>query len=66
MDIRELERLAIKARIHTIQAIADLGIGHSGGSMSIVEVLTAPYYTAMDAAPEQPGRPDWRSIRSLP
>ena len=39
-----LEKIAREIRILTVKCIASLGSGHIGGSMSIVDVLTALYY----------------------
>lgn len=51
-----LQEKADKIRKLTIEMIGRLGVGHIGGSMSIVEVLTAIFYETgkMDAT-----KPDW-------
>ena len=57
MDKEQLKALNDKARsirIKTIQMIGDLGVGHIGGALSIVEVLTALYYGIMDIDPKDP------------
>ncbi|HAK45605.1 MAG TPA: transketolase [Spirochaeta sp.] len=54
MDLEQLEKSALKIRKMIIKAIGNIGIGHIGGSLSIVEVLTALYYECMNVDPENP------------
>ena len=57
MDIQEVKKLEEKAkeiRKMTIDAIGYLGVGHIGGALSVVEVLTLLYYKHMDISPEEP------------
>ena len=49
-----LEQIAREIRILTVKCIASLGSGHIGGSMSIVDVLTALYYKEMNVDPKNP------------
>ena len=49
-----LEQIAREIRILTVKCIASLGSGHIGGSMSIVDVLTALYYNEMNVDPKNP------------
>lgn len=42
-EIRELQRKAIEIRRLTVDEIAHLGVGHLGGSVSIVEILVLLY-----------------------
>lgn len=49
-----LEQIAKEIRILTVKCIASLGSGHIGGSMSIVDVLTALYYKEMNVDPKNP------------
>ncbi len=49
-----LERKARLIRRMTLESIANLGVGHVGGSMSIVELLTVLYYRQMHIDPKQP------------
>ncbi len=61
MNNTELLRLKKKAkeiRKLTIDQIGYLGVGHIGGSLSIVEVLTLLYYKHMRIDPEKPGKRD--------
>ena len=61
MEIQELKRLEAKAkeiRKMTIDAIGYLGVGHIGGALSIIEVLTLLYYKQMDISPVEPKKKD--------
>ena len=53
-----LNEKAKRIRIKTIETIGNLGVGHIGGALSIVEVLTALYYSIMNIDPENPGKED--------
>lgn len=51
MDTQQLENLVLKAkeiRKLTIDEVGYLGVGHIGGALSVVEVLTALYYHVME------------------
>jgi transketolase len=50
----ELERKARLVRRMTLETIANLGIGHIGGSLSIVELLIVLYYKQMNIDPKKP------------
>ncbi|MDR2765344.1 MAG: transketolase [Tannerella sp.] len=57
MKETELKMLVAKAceiRKLTIDAIGFLGVGHVGGALSVVEVLTLLYYKYMNVSPENP------------
>ena len=57
MDKEELKNLEDKAkeiRKMTIDSIGYLGVGHVGGALSVVEVLTILYYKYMDVSPDDP------------
>lgn len=55
MDKRmELESIAKEIRKLTLQTIATLGVGHIGGSLSIVDCLTVLYFDQMKINPQQP------------
>ena len=56
--LRMLEDKALRIRSLTIDAIGYLGVGHIGGSMSIVEVLTILYYRHMKIDPNDPVKRD--------
>ncbi len=59
-ELKKLEKTAKEIRRLTIEEIANLGLGHIGGSLSIVDILTLLYYHKMqniDAAePQKEGR----------
>lgn len=52
--IKELEVFATKIRIETIKEIGNLGFGHLGGAMSIVETLAVLYGEVMNIDPKNP------------
>ena len=52
--IKELERIAKAIRFDTVSAIGHLGVGHIGGCLSIVELLTVLYFEAMQIDPADP------------
>jgi transketolase len=52
----ELEARAKDIRILTIDAIGYLGVGHIGGALSVVEVLTVLYFRHLR---HDPARPRW-------
>lgn len=53
-ELKGLKEIAKETRKLTINAIGSLGIGHIGGSLSIVEVLTILYYKYMNVDPTNP------------
>lgn len=57
-DFKELENRAKEIRIKTIDSIGFLGVGHIGGAMSIVELLTILYYRKMHIDPKNPKMDD--------
>ncbi|NLN99390.1 MAG: transketolase [Bacteroidales bacterium] len=57
METKELNFLENKAdeiRRKTIDTIGYLGVGHIGGALSVVDVLTLLYYRHMDVSPHDP------------
>ncbi|HOX37352.1 MAG TPA: transketolase [Candidatus Brocadiia bacterium] len=59
LDAKELDRLrglCRQARIDLLRSIANAGAGHTGGAMSLVEIVTALYFRVMRV---DPARPDW-------
>ncbi len=56
--IRELEQFSMKIRIETLKEIGNLGFGHLGGAMSVVETLAVLYGAAMNIDPQNPNWED--------
>jgi len=54
MDIAELEKEAKRIRCLVIETIGNAGAGHTGGSLSIVEIMTVLYFHTMKVDPENP------------
>lgn len=50
----ELQRKAVDIRRLTVDEIAHLGVGHVGGSVSIIEILVLLYYRHMKIDPSNP------------
>ncbi len=61
LDENTIKSLTIKAaeiRMMTLDAIGYLGVGHVGGCMSLVEILTLLYYRHMRIDPKNPKKRD--------
>ncbi|MBI1988067.1 MAG: transketolase [Nitrospinae bacterium] len=54
--VAELKEIARQVRIDILKMLAKAGSGHTGGSLSAVEIVTALYFAKMRHNPE---RPDW-------
>ncbi len=54
----DLEEISREARIEVVRMIGKLGVGHVGGSLSIIEALVYLYYREMRIRPEDPAWPD--------
>lgn len=57
-DLESLKKKARQIRVDTIDAIGYLGLGHIGGSLSLVEVLTVLYFRRMSIDPARPKKRD--------
>jgi len=57
-DILELKNKAVQIRKDILKALMLAGSGHTGGSLSIVEILIALYYYKLKINPKNPGWPD--------
>ena len=57
-EVEELKQICRYVRKMIINTIADAGCGHTGGSLSEVELLVALYFRIMNIDPGEPGRPD--------
>jgi transketolase len=55
---RMLEQTAIDVRMKLLQNIVMANGGHTGGSLSSVDILVALYYHVMNTDPKQPGLED--------
>jgi len=53
-DIKELKKKAIESRKDILKMLTLAGSGHTGGSLSIVEILVALYYYALRIDPKNP------------
>ena len=52
-----LRQHCLDIRCDTIRAIGHLGVGHIGGCLSVIELLTVLYFEAMNIDPAQPKMP---------
>ncbi|MGI6579378.1 MAG: transketolase [Saccharofermentanales bacterium] len=52
--VNELQEFAAEIRLETVKAMANLGFGHLGGSLSIVDALAVLYGYEMRYDPENP------------
>lgn len=55
-DIKKLRIKAVEIRKAILQMLTEAGSGHTGGSLSIVEILLALYHHALR---HNPKKPDW-------
>lgn len=53
-----LERHAVEARKRLLKIIYQAGSGHTGGSLSAVDILVTLYFQVMNIRPEDPDFPD--------
>jgi len=53
-ELNQLQKFAIEIRLETLKEINNLGFGHIGGAMSIVEVLAVLYGKVMRINPKEP------------
>ncbi len=54
MDIKALEKTAAEVRVGVVKAIHNAGSGHPGGSLSAADIVTALYFSEMNADPKNP------------
>ena len=54
----EIKHFASLIRVETLKEFKNLGFGHVGGAMSIIETLAVLYGGAMQIDPKNPGWPD--------
>ncbi|MBI2027334.1 MAG: transketolase [Deltaproteobacteria bacterium] len=55
-EIKRLQGIARDIRVLIIKMLTEAGSGHPGGSLSIVEILTALYFYQMNHNPQDPNR----------
>ena len=55
MNEKEITELARQIRLETLKSLTQLGFGHYGGSMSVVETLAVLYGAVMKSRPGGPG-----------
>lgn len=58
MNIKELEIQAVRTRRDIIQMIYKGKTGHTGGSLSSADIMTALYYEVLNVDPADPRKPD--------
>ena len=57
-NVKDLEKEAKIIRRLVIETIGHAGAGHTGGSLSVVEIMTVLYFHAMNVDPKNPHWPD--------
>jgi transketolase len=57
-QIQNLERYAVEARKSLLKIIYSASSGHTGGSLSCVDILVALYFEVMNIDPADPDKPD--------
>jgi transketolase len=57
-DTRRMELHAAEIRLNVMRMIVGKGKGHSGGALSMVEILTVLYFAVMRLDPENPRHPE--------
>ncbi len=58
LSVSELTALSREARQELVRMIGGLGVGHVGGSLSIIEALVYLYYRELRIKPQEPKWPD--------
>lgn len=58
VDIKALKIEAIEIRKRTLEIIHNASSGHTGGSLSSIDILVALYYHVLNIDPEKPDWPD--------
>ena len=51
---QDLKKIALDIRCDVLRCIGNLGVGHIGGCLSVVELLTVLYFEAMHIDPKNP------------
>jgi transketolase len=58
LDIKELQQLSKQLRVTVLKMLNKAGSGHTGGSLSCVEILVAVYKTRLWYNPREPNWSD--------
>jgi transketolase len=58
LNLNVVQRYATEIRVETLKALTNLGFGHYGGSMSVVETLAVLYGAVMNVDPADPEWPE--------
>ncbi len=58
MNVLETKKFANQIRQETVKCIGNLGVGHIGGAMSIVDLLAVLYKDVMNVDPSNPQKDD--------
>lgn len=58
ISIQELEDIARQIRRLVLTTVHKAGAGHTGGALSIAEILSVLYFHSMAIDPNRPDRPD--------
>jgi len=53
-DVKKLEKIAREIRVEILKMLARAGSGHTGGSLSMVELLVGLYFYKFKCEPEKP------------
>jgi len=53
-EVEELRRIAAQVRIDIIKMLVEAGSGHTGGSLSVTDILVALYFHHMNIDPSNP------------
>lgn len=54
MDIKQLKKNALNARVSIMKMLAESGSGHPGGSLSMIDILTVLYFDKMNVKVSDP------------
>ena len=57
-EILEMQKIACKVRIWTIEGVFNAKSGHPGGSLSAADMMTYLYFKEMNVDPKNPKDPD--------
>lgn len=58
MDTKDMIQLASRVRAEALKMIHDAGTGHTGGALSVADILTVLYADVMNVFPDRPDAPE--------